>query len=312
MAPTRRRLVLALLVVVAALAAAVPAHASFPGRNGAIAYASNGSSGGPGPIVDTSGLYAAFPGALQPRTLLQCKVTEGVPSPGDCNAREYSAPSYSPDGRRIVFEAGTQLGVTDADGSNLTLLSQTTANDDDPAFAPDGKRIVFTGSTDHGTTDVYVRRLGGGPARAIVYDASAPAWSSRNEIAYVRDGNIYRADPRGRHRRFVTSGIAPDWSPDGGRLVLIRPAPNLVVAASIGRIHIVGARGRGLRPVGSRKDLADPVWSPDGRWLAFDGFDFGVHKRRAVAHGRLYEIAPTQYGSEGAFVASFDPAWRPR
>jgi TolB protein len=312
MAPTRSRLGFALFVVLAALAGAAPAQATFPGRNGAIAYASNGSSGGPGQIFETSGLYAAFPRARQPRTLVRCRVSEGVPSGGDCSATRHYAPSYSADGRRIVFDAGTQLAVIDADGSNLTLLSATTPNDDDPAFAPDGKRIVFSGSNDRGTTDVYVRRLGGGPARAIVDDASAPAWSSRNEIAYVRDGNIYRADPNGRHRRFVTSGIAPDWSPNGGRLVLIRPAPNLVVVASIGRIYTVGARGRGLRPIGSRRDLANPVWSPDGRWLAFDGFEFGVHKRRAVAHARLYEIAPTQYGSEGAFVSAYSPAWQPR
>src|SRR5215218_2381097 len=168
MAPTRAGVALSLTL--AALVAATPAQATFPGRNGAIAYASNGSSGGPGTLFDTSGLYAAFPGRQDTRTVVRCELTDYVPSGGDCAATDYSSPSYSPNGRRIVFDAGERLAVIDADGSDLTLLSAVTANDGDPAFAPDGKRLAFAGSNDRGTTDLYVRRLDGGSARAIVYD----------------------------------------------------------------------------------------------------------------------------------------------
>jgi Tol biopolymer transport system component len=302
----RSRAGLALAVVVGLLVAA-PAQATFPGRNGAIAFIQNGSSGGPGTVYGTQGIFAAAPRRhAQERTLAACKFTDFVPQ--GCAITDYLSPSYSANGRRIVFDAGTRIAVMNADGTGLGLLPAVTANDGDPVFSPDGRRIVFTGANDHGTTDVYVRRLGGG-AHVIVPDASQPAWSSHNVLAYVSAEKIYRSDPAGRHRRLVTAGISPDWSPDGKRLVLIRPSR---AGSLVGRLHVVGAHGRGLQPIGRRRDLAHPVWSPDGRWLAFDGFDLGVHKRRFLPHARLFEIAPTQIGSEDAYVTSFDAAWQPR
>jgi WD40-like Beta Propeller Repeat len=304
-----KHLRIGLAVVVVALLAAAPARATFPGRNGVIAYSQYGSSGGPGTVYDTQGLNAVSPRwpAREPRTLLECKLTDYVPQ--GCAITDFFSPSYSANGRRLVFDAGVRIALVGADGSGLRLLSPVTSNDSDPAFSPDGKRIVFTGANDHGTTDLYVRRLDNATARVIVPDASEPAWSTRGEIAYVSAGSIYRVGANGRHRRLVTRGISPDWSPDGGRLVLIKP---VTAAALFGRIHVVGRRGRGLHPIGSRKDLAHPVWSPDGRWLAFDGFDLGVHKRRYLAHARLFELATSQYGSEGAYVSAFAPAWQPR
>lgn len=311
---TSMRLGAGLVIVLATLVAAAPAQATFPGRNGAIAFVQTGSSGDHPPVLDMRGLYAAAWTANrgeQPRTVFECRLTDYLPSGGNCVGTAYDAPSYSPDGRRVVFDTGARLAVVDADGSDFTLLSETTADDGSPAFAPDGKRVIFTGANDHGTTNVYVRRLDGA-ARVVVYDASDPAWSSRNEIAYVRDGNIYRADAKGRHRRFVTSGLTPDWSPDGRRLAFVRPAPNLTFAVAIGRMCIVNANGRGLLRIGSNRYLGHPVWSPDGRWLAFDGSELGVHKRRTTRHAQPREIAPTQTGDEGAFVSSYSPAWQPR
>jgi Tol biopolymer transport system component len=307
MALPRAGLALATLVV-AMLPAAAPAQATFPGRNGAIGFVQNGSSGGPGTIYDTRGLYRAPARRhADTRLLVQCRLTDLVPQ--NCTITDFRSPSWSPDGRRLVFDAGAQLAVVNGAGPGLRLLSAVTSNDGDPAFSPNGKRIIFTGTNDDGSTDVYVRRLAAGSAHAIVPDASEPAWSSLNEIAYVTDAKIYRADPSGGHRRLVTAGISPDWSPDGKRLVLISPArPGFPT----GRIHVVGRRGHGLQAIGKRKDLADPVWSPDGRWLAFDGFDVGVHTRRFLPHARTFEIAQTQTGSEGGFVTSFDPAWQPR
>ena len=309
--PTRRLGGLAFTMLLVALAAtAAPAHAAFPGRNGPIAFAQAAGSGFYPPTFEQSRLATARPGQGTARILLECQHAGGVPRGGDCTGTSYRSPAYSPDGRALVFDAGERLAVMDASGGPVRLLPATTADDGEPAFSPDGRLIVFSGANDRGTTDLYVRRLDGGDALVVVSDAGEPAWSSKGRLAYVRNGNVYTADPSGRRRRFVTSGISPDWSPHGTRLALVRPSPRLVMDAPHGRIYTVGARGRGLRRIGRARLASNPVWSPDGRWIAYDGFDLGVFTKRLGSRRPARQVAPTAYGGS-SFIDSFHPTWRP-
>ena len=301
---------LAILVVLAVLAP--PAQAAFPGRNGAVGYAFSTNSGGDvGPQFQTSGLQAERVGIQRERVIVRCERTDDVPTGGDCTVTQFFSPSYSANGRRIVFDAGERLGLIGAGGGAITLLPAVTADDGDPAFSPDGRRIVFTGTNDSGGTDVFVHRLGSMFARAIVTDARQPAWSSRNRIAYVREGNVYVANRKGQRRRLVTSGVAPDWSPGGGRLVFVRPAPRNTVAADIGRVFTIGVRGHGLRRAVPRvDDGSNPIWSPNGRWIAFEDAFSGVWAHRLGSREPV-DVQESQVGSEGGANNYFDPAWRP-
>src|SRR5215207_6596837 len=275
-------------VLVALVVAAAPAQATFPGRNGGIAYAQLTTSGDLDPMItERARLLVALPplGSNRQRTLLDCG--------RDCPGTSYRAPSYY------------------ADGVDAVLLPAATADDGDPCFSHGGKRIAFTGVNDHGGTDLYTRRLGGGAAQLIIRDAGEPAWSSRDRLAYVRSGNVYTARPNGGARRWVTSGVSPDWSPSGGRLALVRPLPSLTFDGPTGRMYTVVPTGRDLRRVGRRIDVSHPVWSPDGRWVAYDGFDLGVYVKRLGSGAAPREVAPTQFSGESGSVSSFSPAWRP-
>ena len=307
------RRVLALIGVVAAAAALAPAaHATFPGTNGPIAFAQRTTSGDlVDPTVDHSRIVTRRATGTRDRILLDCQLTGGAPSGGNCAGTSYTSPSYSRDGGRIVFDAGEQIAVMSADGSGVTLLSQTTGNDGDPAFAPDGRRIVFTGTNDRGTTDLYVRSLSGGTPQLIINDAGEPSWSSRDVIAYVRSGNVYVARPGGLHRRFVTSGVSPDWSPDGRRLILVRPLATLTFDAPIGRMYEVAAHGEGLRRIGPAADASNPKFSPQGNWIAYVVFESGVFAKKLGSSAPAREVALTQTSGESGTVASFDPTWRP-
>jgi Tol biopolymer transport system component len=303
------------LAVLAALAMAAPAAATYPGRNGAIAYAQDSGSSDIEPqTTERHALMVQPPGDVDARVLLECVLTNGVQSSGDCSIVHIDSLSYSPDGRLIAFDAGTRIGIVATTGGPATLLSAVTADDGDPAFAPNGRQIAFTGINDRGGTDIFMRRVNGrGDVATLRYDAEEPAWSADGSLAYVRDGNVYLRSARNRHHRFVTSGISPDWSPDGKRLVVLRPRSNLVFAAPYGRVYTVRPNGRGLRLVAGASTYAGhPVWSPDGRWIAYDGLDLGVYVKRLGVRRPAREIAPTQYSGESGFITSYQPAWRAR
>jgi len=309
------RTLVATVGLVVLLGAAGPAHASFPGRNGGIAFAEFSASGDfDAQSFESSGIgFAPQPIGTEthPRDLVRCERTDGVVSGGNCTTTSYRSPSYSPNGKRIVFDAGEQLGAIGAGGAGLYLLAPVTADDGEPCFSPDGKSIAFTGANDHGGTDLYTRRVAGGEARLIVHDADQPAWSSRNRIAYVRSGDVYTSNPNGGKRRHVGAGVSPDWSPNGRRLVLIRPSGTGTSDGILGRIYIVDADGDNLRPLGRRRDASRPVWSPDGRWLAFDKFDSGVFARRLGSRKPALIVAESQFSGENGSNSYFEPTWRP-
>jgi hypothetical protein len=170
------------------------ARPAFGGRNGAVAFSQTTLTGDSvEPPVQHTRLVTRHVFGTRDRILVDCQLTGGAPSGGNCTGTSYRSPSYSRDGERLVFDAGERIGVMAADGSGLSLLPAATSDDGNPAFAPDGRRIAFTGTNARGTTDLYVRRLDGGAAQLIVNDAGEPTWSARDVIAYVRSGNIYVA-----------------------------------------------------------------------------------------------------------------------
>ena len=85
-----------IVVAVLLLAVAAPAaQAAFPGKNGAIGFAHRSTSGDTEPAVERIGLEAKTLGPKARRLLVECVLSDGVPSAGDCTGRDYRSPSYS-------------------------------------------------------------------------------------------------------------------------------------------------------------------------------------------------------------------------
>ena len=268
-------------VCLAGIAAGVgpaPANAAFPGQNGKIAFVSDRSAF----VSDRSGNLDVW--TMSPKGEGLRNLTEG--SGGDDDV-----PSWSADGRMIVFESKTvhpwnptgdqELYVMNADGSGRRQLTFNESDDGIPSWSPNGKRIVFHRWFGDWDADLFSMRLDGSRERNLtnspgVLDRQG-VWSpDGGEIAFSRGGDagggrgdLYTIRPDGRHLRQLTSTAAdeeyPDWSPDGRRIAF-----NSDRAAPEQQWDVYTIRRDGTQPIRLTSESGGlPVWSPDGRKLAF-------------------------------------------
>jgi dipeptidyl aminopeptidase/acylaminoacyl peptidase len=184
-------------------------------------------------------------------------------------------PASSSDGTKIAFACGTEpntICVMNADGSNLTLLTDT-LTDSSPAWSPDGTKIAFH-STREGYRHIYfISPNGGASTRLNVNDENllaeySPTWSpDGTRVAFIGDtesgSDIYTATLDGTVTRVTYSGIlknSPAWSPDGAHIAF----------DTFDTIRVVNVGGGAETALTSAGDLNEtPAWSPDGTRIAF-------------------------------------------
>jgi Tol biopolymer transport system component len=302
----------------AALALPTPATAALPGANGALAfgwYERREDELGQRPSTVKRSIDVARPGGQGRRSLRACTEIDGQPGSGDCSI-EYISPAWAPGGRRLAFDAGERVAVMRSDGSGFRLLPRVSADDGEPSWAPDGRRLVISGAeTAGGRRDLHVLDLETGDARRLTTEGGrAPSWSSRNRIAFSRGGLATRPGTGAVHvvrpgggglRRLVRRASDPAWSPGGTRLVVVRPRRRLTA------LWVVRADGTGLRRMvtpGAGDPMA-PCWSPDGKQIAYTGFE-GTLVAQRLRDRRIRQVAPGGYSAEVSFGASASD-WQP-
>lgn len=169
----------------------------------------------------------------------------------------------SPDGRQIVFDLLGDIFVIPSSGGEARQLTSGMAWDMQPRYAPDGSRISFTSDRGGGDNIWIMDRDGGNPRQVTKEDF-----------------------------RLLNN---TDWTPDGQYLAARKhyTSTRSAGAGEIWLYHVSG--GDGLQMVAranDQKDINDPAFSPDGRYLYYaqDTTPGDTFEYNKDSNGQIYVI----------------------
>jgi TolB protein len=260
----KQRTVQCAVAAVVAIALMAPsAHAG--GRRAEIAFSSNRDGSAQIYVMNADGSS-------------QTRVTNSFPD-------DDTQPSWSPDGRTIVFTRGHGYQSSALVQSSLVAVATTTGTErvlvDDPgvnfrpAFSPNGNWIVYVHgprTANNGPFDLWLMRADGSSRHALTAsgDVTQPSWSpdgssivvnrgSSLAIVSVTDGTIRPLPPPP-----VGADYTPSWSP-GTRIVFSSTRDG-----GGKQIYVMDPDGSNVqRLVRDGAEDKYPSWSPDGRRIIY-------------------------------------------
>ena len=244
------------------------AGATFPGKNGLISF-SRTTEDPDGNGFCTSIWSVAASGNGSKRLSGGCSFDD--------------APSWSADGKRIVFTQDERVYTMSKRGDDFERVTKGKKfegkkfYDNNPSWSPDGRRIMFWRGAS-GWSRIFSVRPDGSDLTEIIGKASGlygidPVYSPNGEFIAFAGGDadgkeaIYLIRPDGSDLRAVTvpgkDVQDPDWSPDGERIVF---------SGQAGGFELFSVRPGGTdldKLTNNSGDPFGPVYSPDGSRIAF-------------------------------------------
>ena len=262
----RRRAVIPTIVafvILATLALAPAATATFPDRNGRIAFQAQTGHG--------VQIFTVRPNG---RDLRQITHVDG----------DALYPDWSPDGLQIAFAFNDcSVGIMDADGGNLSLIADDPGLcQSDPSFTPDGRRLLFEHFDWLGTgaDEVWSMKLDGSDKRLVTSSGAVDPNMSPDgsKVSFKAPSGpesalfVENVDGSGLVQLSPTVSVAykHDWAPNGLRLIYgdnSEPAPGEPV--NIVTVRPDGTDSRYLTHYTGNVRASVGGYSPDGQWIVF-------------------------------------------
>ncbi len=193
-------------------------------------------------------------------------------------------PSFSPDGKQIVFaslrDGNAEIYLMNSDGSDIRRLTNNPAWDCHPVFSPDGTTIAFSADRESENSDVYLMNVDGSGIRQLTdwktnEGVEPGGWSpDGTQIAFTSDRNgnddifVISAEVF-RPRLIVTDEKSslqfPSYSPDGKEI-----AYQAEIEDKRGELRVFDVESKQNRVLLQTENTDPaPVFSPDGEWIAF-------------------------------------------
>ncbi len=158
----------------------------------------------------------------------------------DTKSGTWMSLDVSPQGDEIVFDLLGDIYAIPIAGGEAKALTSGMEWDMQPRYSPDGKRIAFTSD-----------RAGGDNIWVMNRDGSSPKQVSKEEFRLLN---------------------SPAWSPDGQYIAARKhfTARRSLGSGEIWLYHVSGGAGLEMtKKPNDQKDVGEPVFSPDGRFVYF-------------------------------------------
>ncbi|WP_122090806.1 amidohydrolase family protein [Halalkalicoccus subterraneus] len=211
---------------------------------------------------------------------------------GTCEVQGILTPRLSPDGEHVAFIALNDLWLMRI-GQPPQRITDDPFYQADPAWSPDGRYVAYS-SDENGTQDLYVHDLQTGENQQVTArddavvaatwspDGSRIAFQNQHRATLIAEverseNEVELSDVQEAIRPLFLPG-RPTWSADGTTLAVaavkqysdrFRSGTSQILTVDVETgeetFYPPGEEFKSL----STRGNDGPVWSPDGRWMAF-------------------------------------------